>query len=88
MLALDPLAVEITLPPDEEYSYQDEAEAIASTNYDSDEVMEDFNYDNRAIVYSDVLDQKGYIKYVHETYFYPNQDPTSISALTTSPVTL
>ena len=87
MLDSDPLAAEITLPPDEEYSYQDEAEAIASTSYDNDEVMEDFNYDNRAVVYSDVLDQKGYIQYVHETYFYPNQDPTSISALTTSPVT-
>ena len=87
ILVLDPLAVEITLPPDEEYSYQDEAEAVASTSYDNDEVMEDFNYDNRAVVYSDVLDQKGYIQYVHETYFYPNQDPTSISALTTSPVT-
>ena len=36
--------------------------------------MEDFNYDNRAIVFSDVLDQKGYTQYVHETYFYPNQD--------------
>ena len=33
MLVLDPLAAEITLPPDEEYSYQDEAEAIASTSY-------------------------------------------------------
>ena len=87
MLVLDPLAAEITLPPDEEYSYQDEAEAIASTSYDNDEVMDDFNYDNRAVVYSDVLDQKSYIQYVHETYFYPNQDPTSISALTTSPVT-
>ena len=43
MLVSDPLAVEITLPPDEEYSYQDEAEAIASTSYDNDEVMEDFN---------------------------------------------
>ena len=34
----------------------------------------------------DVLDQKSYIQYVHETYFYPNQDPASFSALTTTPV--
>ena len=87
VLDLDPLTAEVTLPPDEEYSYQDEAEAIASISYDNDEVIDDFNYDNRAVVYSDVLDQKSYIQYVHETYFYPNQDPASFSALTTSPVT-
>jgi len=63
------------------------AEEIASTSYDNDEVIDDFNYDNRAVVYSDVLDQKSYIQYVHETYFYPNQDPASFSALTTTPVT-
>ena len=75
------------LPPDEDYSYQDETEAITSVSYDNDEVIDDFNYKNRAVVYSDVLDQKSYIPYVHETYFYPNQDPASFSALTTSPVT-
>ena len=84
---LDPLTVELTLPTDEEYSYQDEAEAIASVSYEKDAVMDYFNYDNRAVVYSDVLDQKTYTQYVHETYFYPSNDPTSISALTTSPVT-
>ena len=58
MLELDPLPVDDILPPDDEYSYQDEADAIASTSYDNDEVIDDFNYDNRAVVYSDVLDQK------------------------------
>ena len=72
VLVLDPSTADVTLPPDEEYSYQDEAEAIASVSYDNDEVMDDFNYDNRAVVYSDVLDQKSYIQYVHEIYFYPN----------------
>jgi hypothetical protein len=87
VLDVDPLTTEVTLPPDEEYSYQDEAEAIASISYDNDEVIDDFNYDNRAVVYSDVLDQKSYVQYVHETYFYPNQDPASFSAIATSPVT-
>ena len=86
VLELDPMTADDILPPDEEYSFQDEAEAIASTSYDNDEVIDDFNYDNRAVVYSDVLDQKSYIQYVHETYFYPNQDPASFSALTTTPV--
>ena len=87
VLDLDPPTTDVTLPPDEDYSYQDETEAITSVSYDNDEVIDDFNYKNRAVVYSDVLDQKSYIPYVHETYFYPNQDPASFSALTTSPVT-
>ena len=86
-LDLDPLPADVIPHPDEEYSYQDEAEAIASISYDNDEVIDDFNYVNRAVVYSDVLDQKSHIQYVHETYFYPNQDPASFSALATSPVT-
>jgi len=75
VLDLDPVTADDILPPEDEYSFQDEAEAIASTRYDNDEVIDDFNYDNRAVVYSDVLDQKRYIQYVHKTYFYPNQDP-------------
>jgi hypothetical protein len=87
VVVLDPPTIDVILPPDEEYSYQDGAEAIASVSYDSDEVIDDFNYDNRSVIYSDILDQKSYIQYVHETYFYPNHDPASFSAIATSPVT-
>jgi len=61
---LEPPTLDVILPSDEEYSYQDEAEAIASLSYDND----DFNYDNRSVLYSDILDQKSYIQYEHETY--------------------
>jgi hypothetical protein len=86
VIELDPSSPDVLIPPDEEYSYQDEAEAVVSVSYDNDEVMDDFNYDNRAVLYSD-LDQKSYIQYAHETYFYPNQDPASFSAIATSSVT-
>jgi len=54
---------------DEQYSYQDEAESEASSSYDHEQLWLDFDYDNRATVYEDVLDQKGYIEYINATYF-------------------
>jgi len=57
---------------DDQYSYQDEAESEASTSYDQVQLRSDFDYDNRATVYEDVLDQKGYVEYVNEAFtHYP-----------------
>jgi hypothetical protein len=56
----------------DEYSFQDEAEDIASTSYDNSitallmiasTIADDFNYSNRAVVYQDVLDQPSYVQY-------------------------
>ena len=46
----------------DEYSFQDEAEDIASTSYDNSAIADDFNYSNRAVVYQDVLDQPFYVQ--------------------------
>lgn len=70
---------------DDEYSFQDEAENIASTSYDNSSLLADFNYDNRAVVYEDVLDQKSYVEYVHEHFMYPNVTRSSLTSITAPP---
>jgi hypothetical protein len=49
----------------DEYSFQDEAEDIASTSFDNSAIADDFNYSNRAAVYQEVLDQPSYCDTVH-----------------------
>ena len=49
------------------YSFQDEAEDIASTSYDNFAIADDFNYSNRAVVYQDVLDQPSCVQYCYHS---------------------
>ena len=51
----------------DEYSFEDEAEDIASTSYDNSAIADDFNYSNRAVVYQDVLDQPSYVQYCYHS---------------------
>jgi hypothetical protein len=59
----------------------DEAETIASNAYDNSTVLADFKFDNRAVVYEDVLNQKICIKYKHENFMYKNS-PSSFNSIT------
>ena len=64
----------------DDYSFQDEAEGIASTTYDNIAVAEDFNFDNRGAIYD--LDQKEYVQYCYETYVYPEDKMSSFNSIT------
>ena len=65
----------------DEYSFQDEAEDIASTSYDNSAIADDFNYSNRAVVYQDVLDQPSYVQYCYQNYLYPDLNPSALSSV-------
>ena len=65
----------------DEYSFQDEAEDIASTSYDNSAIADDFNYSNRAVVYQDVLDQPSYVQYCYQHFLYPDLNPSSLSSV-------